>query len=421
MSDILLYFNLLFVPLYCIYRFKKKKCFSFLNPCFYLLISSYFYLTVSSFLLTQYLDNFSYIELFRFKSASVEATNLICNWFTFVFLIFYMLSSEQKNIVSKFKPKANSYLIALIFTGIISLILAMIIVTNASTLLSFETRLESFEFYVEEILIKYKVGVLVNILLASLTVIVWRTKNFKWYLVLLLPIVLDFLAKGRTMSFFCVVYAYINYVTITQKPRITAIATILLMVILSGFFREEFVWSWDSLAIGTFSEVILTRFTTILTYDHFLNEGDMFPYLLQSLFSSLPESISEILVDSQLPYTLEIGEFAVAQVQNPNFSGLAGNLVSEALFYGGITFSIISPLIIGSVFYLINKLRVYKTFPGFTFFCFLIASLQQISRTSFYDQFFGTICLMFTSLIWITIFEDGRIIFKKAKKLKMNF
>ena len=421
MSAILLYFNLIFVPIYCIQRFKKKKHFSFLNPCFYLLISSYFYLTLSSFLVTQYLDNFSYIELFRFKASSMDATNLICNWFTFVFLIFYILSSEHKNLTSKFKPKANSYLIALIFTGIISLLLMLVIVTNASTLLSFETRIESFEFYVEEILFKYKVGILVNILLASLTVIVWRTKNFRWYLILLLPIALDFLAKGRTLSFFCIIYAYINYVTITQKPRIAAIASILLLVIISGIFREEFVWSWDALAIGTFSEVILTRFTTVLAYDHFLHEGEMLPYLFQSLCSSLPNFIAELLVDIQEPYVLKIGEFAVSKVPNPNFSGLAGNLASEALFYGGITFAVISPLIIGSIFYLINRLRLYKTFPGFIFFCFLIASFQQMSRTSFYDHFFGTICLMFTSLIWITIFEYGRIVFKKAKRLRPTF
>lgn len=421
MSDILLYFNLIFIPIYCIRRFKKKKHFSFLNPCFYLLISSYFYLTLSSFLLTRYLENFSYIELFRFKSASIEATNLICNWFTFVFLIFYILSSEHKNTIARFKPKANSYLVALIFTGIISLLLLMIIATNASTLLSFETRLESFDFYVEEILFKYKVGILVNVLLASLTVIVWRTKNFKWYLILLIPIALDLLAKGRTLSLFCILFAYINYVTITQKPRIIAIVSVILLLILSGLFREEFALSWDTLAIGTFSEVILTRFTTVLTYDHFLNEGEIMPYLFQSLFSSLPNFIAELLVDIQTPYVLEIADFAVSKVQNPNFSGLAGNLASEALFYGGTTFAIISPLIIGSTFYLINKLRIYKTFPGFIFFCFLIASFQQISRTSFYDHFFGTICLMFTSLIWITFFEYGRIVFTKAKRFRMNF
>ena len=144
MSDFLLYFNLIAIPLYCFYRFKTKKYLSLLNPCVYLLIGSYFYLTLSSFLIKRYLVNYSYIDLFRFKPESIQNTNLLCNWFTLVFFIFYIFSVEPKNVVSRFKPKTTSYQIALGFTMLTSLILLIITVAYAPTLISLSDRVDSF-------------------------------------------------------------------------------------------------------------------------------------------------------------------------------------------------------------------------------------------------------------------------------------
>lgn len=391
-----------------------------LNPCFYLLIGSYVYLTLSSFLLKRYLAVYSSIDLFRFKPESIQITNLFCNWFTLVFFVFYIFSVEPKNIISRFKPKAKTYQIAIGFTMLTSLILLIVTVAYAPTLITFTTRLDVFRFYVDEIFFKYKIALLINILLGSLAVIVWRTKNFRWYIVLLIPIILDLLAKGRTMSFVCLVFAYINYVIITKKASIFKITILLLGIIATGILRHNFSFSWDGLVLRLFSEVILTRFTTILVYDHFMNSGDLVIYLFQSLFRLLPNSITDLLLDSEPGYIVVVGKFAASKVPGATFSGLAGNLVSEALFYGGITFAIVSPLIIGSIFYSLNRLRIYKTFPGFIFFCFLISNLLKMMRASFYDQFLIFIYLMFSYLIWITIWEGGRVVFVKIINFKVK-
>ncbi|MCU0537962.1 MAG: hypothetical protein MUD14_29095 [Hydrococcus sp. Prado102] len=416
LSDLLAYFNLIAIPIYCYRRFKKHTYLIFLNPCFYLLIVSYLYLTISSILINPFIELIEIsFPLMTFRSDSIQATNILCNWYTFVFFIFYIFSTERKIVLVPYTPKKITYQIALLFTFIVSTSLFLILLLQGPLLLATSGRAESIEIFAQEFLEKYRLIPQVNVLLGSLAVIVWRNKNFKWYLVLITPIILELLSRGRTMSFSIIVFAYLNYLTITKKLALVIIIGLLTLLISTVLLRSTHGHaSLTSVVFINLSELLYTRVTTIITYDNFMNHGDLNNYLLSSFFKWMPNLIFSLFFERGESYVLTLRNF---YEEKYNISiGLAGNIVSESLFYGGVTFALITPLIIGGIFYLINKLKIYKTFPGFIYFCLLMATLRIYIRQSFYDNFLLLTWLMFSYLIWITVLERKKQIFITASK-----
>lgn len=421
MTYLLMQFNLIAVPLYCFYRLRKNSYLTLLNPCFYLLLLSYIYLTVSSAFIRSFLEidiyYTNYLETL-FKANSIETTNLLCNWYTLVFFIFFVISTDYKIIVINFKPKTLSYQIALILASLTSLVLLIITIIYGPTLIATSNRGEALTIFAEEVFVKYRIGNLVMIMLGSIAVLVWRNKNFKWYLLLLIPIALELLSKGRTISLICIIFAYINYVTITQKTILSKIGLLCLGLIATGLWRSSFDFSWSEVLYRSLAEVVFSRVTTTIVYDNFLSYGNLGDYLIESSVGFLPPFLSNLFIDTDIEtYTFILSDLYYS---GTGFT-LAGNIVSEALFYGGLTFAIISPLIIGSIFYGLHKLQIHKTFPGFIFFCFLIANLQRIMRTSFYDNFLTFVYLMTSYLVWITLIEWGRIVLVDVKSLYLYY
>lgn len=424
MPDLLMYFNLIAIPLYCFRRFRKKSYLILLNPCFYLLFFSYIYLTLSSALLDSYIVylktlNLDYIYNFfiSFSQEAIEVTTLLGNWFTLVFFLFYIFSSDQRILPSQFRPKKITYYIALLLTALVSLILLVLIIIHAPSLLSISDRGALLTYYAQELNSKYKVSILIIILQACIAVIVWRKKNFKWYIFILSAIVLDLLTKGRTISFTCIVFLYINYVFITRKTRIWIICLFVIAITSSVFLRfESFEFNFKNNVLVILADAILSRFSSVVVYDKFLHGGDLGEYFLVSSLKFLPETISRLIFGYESYRDISLGGVLADYHKSTIGFGLASNIVGESLYYGGITFAILSPIIIGSIFYSMNQGKIYRTFPGFIFFCFLMSNVQSIIRSSFYDRFLTFVYIMLTYLIWISILEGGRVIFIKVKK-----
>jgi hypothetical protein len=152
-------------------------------------------------------------------------------------------------------------------------------------------------------------------------------------------------------------------------------------------------------------ELCATRLTTVITYDSFLNSSDLFSYCLSSILNVFPSFITSIIIEQPENYTGIIRDYYEHKLRHN--TGMAGNIVSETLFYGGIPFAIITPIIIGSIFLFFNKIKIYQTLPGFIYYCLLIARLRNYFRIGFYHSFFSLITLMLTVLLWIVILEYG--------------
>ncbi len=422
MLDLLMYFNLLAIPLYCWRRFRKNSYLILLNPCFYLLIISYIYLTLSTVLVERFFTllkrgDYFYNFFSQFSEETIEATSLLSNWFTLVFFLFYIFSVDRKILPSRFTPKAITSQIALWFTGITSLILFTLIIVYGPSLIANSDRGESLSYFASEIFYKYKVGILSSILQASISVIVWRTKNFRWYILLLLPIVLELCSKGRTMAFSCAVFAYINYVFITRKTKIIVIFFILFAIVGSVFLRfDNFEFNLEKNTLTLLSDSTLSWFSTLIVYDNFIDSGNLGEYILISSFKIMPSLVSKLIFGYEDYRDIELASVLLESYENQLGFSLASNIVGEALYYGGIGFALLSPIIIGSIFYGMNRVKIYKTFPGFIFFCFMMSAVRRLIRSSFYDNFLILVYVMFSYLIWITILEWGRVIFTKVKK-----
>lgn len=415
--DTLGYFNLIAIPIYCFKRFKSNSYLSLMNPCFYLVLFSYLYLTFASVLLGFYIQALSQVGTW-IDLKLMEPTKLLGNWFTLVFFIFYIFSKDYNLVILPFKPRKLTYKIAFILTFIVSIVLVTIAILYIPSLLTFSNRTVSYEFS-QEFIRKFKMKLLVNILLGCIAVLVWRTKNFKWYLPILIPIAIDLAAKGRSLTFNCIIFAYLNYIAISQKSIIFKIITVLGIVVgtvifrLSDEARESTAYLWS-----VFADLFLSWITTLLVYKNFLGYGDIFSYIGNSLLSLLPFDSLLGIEQNKVDYVQVLAEF-YQQKLNLKF-GLAGNIVSESLFYGGLTFAIISPIIIGSIFYFFNRFTIYKNFPGFIFFCFLIANFRGMVRDSFYDGLLQCITLMLSGLIWLTILEYKRPVIIKKSNLKFT-
>jgi hypothetical protein len=352
-----------------------------------------------------------------FNPESIKATKFLGNWFTLVFFVFYVFSTDSKIITVSFKPKKLTYKIALLLTLIISILILIIGFVYLPSLISLDRR-GGYDLW-KEIGNKYKLILLIKTLLVCLTILVWRTKNFKWYLILLMPIAICLAAKGRSLVFSCILFVYLNYVIISRKSIVLKISIILIILIGTVFFRmTEHPKDWISYVWTYFGDVFYSWLTTIIVYDNFLNYGDLITYLWNSLLSFLPlDSIffsDRLLDDVNRNYAGYIAKFYKKDF-NIN-SGLAGNIVTESLFYGGLNFTILSPIIIGGFLYSLNQFMIYKKFPGFIFYCLLISNLRGMVRDSFYNNVLEHIGLMFSTLIWLSILENGRVVIIKIKK-----
>ncbi|MDJ0715932.1 MAG: hypothetical protein QNJ54_17170 [Prochloraceae cyanobacterium] len=353
----------------------------------------------------------------QFPEESIEVASLLSNWFTLVFFLFYIFSVDGKILPTRFTPKAITYKIALYFTGIISLILLTLIIVYTPSLITMSSRLESLPYFKSEILDKYKLTILITVLQACIAVIVWRTKNFRCYILLLLPVVLEMFSQGRTITFECIVFAYINYVFITRKTRIFIISLILFVIVCSVFLRfNSFEFNLERNILTILTDGIFPHITTIIIHKDLMNSGNLGEHMLISSLRILPSLVSKLLFGYEDYRDLALANIVLKSYENQVGFSLASNIVGEALYYGGIGFALLSPMIIGSIFYSMNRVKIYRTFPGFIFFCFMMSDIRRIIRSSFYDNFLTLVYLMFSYLIWITILEWGRVIFTKVKK-----
>jgi hypothetical protein len=404
---------LVIVPAYCYYRIQKNKYMALLNPSLHLVVWGYVYLSFPVFFMHDYYLH----KIFKFSDQIYSSTNALCNWYVFVFLIYYILSKDQKIESAGYRPKIITYTIATFFVGLTTLIFIFLLFKFGGTLLGMKDRGEALRYFGENIFFNFKYPIFLNIFIASVAVIVWRSRSFYSYLLIPLAISLDLLAKGRMIAWTYLLFAYINYVAISKKTAFKLAIPFFFLLVSTVFFRIEpddntkKVKDVLTLLTTIFSDPINNRFTVPLYYKNYVGEGNLGEYMLFSLFQFLPNSITLPLFGYS-----SIIQTSITYVVDQDYRGkigysLSSNIVGEALYYGGIDFAIISPLLIGFLIYSLYTFRVFKTFPGFIFFCFVLSGLRGVMRGTFYNSFLPSIWLMVSYLVWLTVLEWGRVVF----------
>lgn len=406
---------LVLVPVYCSYRIWKNKYMALLNPSLHLLTWAFVYLTFPVFFMRGYqLD-----KIFNFSDQIYNETNVLCNWYVFVFLIYYLLSKDKEiEPVEEYRPKPPTYWIAIFFTTLNTIVFVFLLFSYGEKFWSIGDRVKAFK-YSGEILGQYKYPVFLNIFIASVAVITWRKRSFYTYLLIPIAISLDLLAKGRVIAWVYLMFAYVNYVAISKKMALTIAVPVALLLVSTVFLRlkTDSHSTNDFLIVITtiFSDSMNNRFVVPICYKDYLGVGNLGEYLLFSLFQFLPNTITLPLFDySSISQTILSSVVDQSYLHKTGY-GLATNIVAESLYYGGIDFAVISPLIIGGVIYGLYVSRVFTTFPGFILFCFIVSGLRGTVRGSFYNSFLPSIGLMYTYLLWLTVLEWGQVALRSKR------
>lgn len=403
--------SLVTIPLYCIYRINKSKYTALLNPSLHLLIWGYAYFIFPIFLMPEN----PLFRFFKLSDTTYQETSLLCNWYVFIFFIYYLFSSDKKIESTDYYPKPITYDLSIFFTALTSAIFIFLVFKFGAELWGIESRSQALRTFSINIFEGFKYPVLLNLFIASVSVIAWRTRSFYSFLLIPLAISLDLLAKGRMVAWTYLFFAYINYVSISKKAALKVAIPIFTLLVSTVFFRlSDTNKDLDLMdAIGLFfSDQTNTFLGALLYYQDYVGKGNLVNYLLFSFFQFLPNAFTLSLFDySSQAETTTSFTVDLDYINKIGYS-LANNIVGESLYYGGIEFAIISPLIIGGIIYGLYKFRVFKTFPGFIFMCFVIASLRGTVRGNFYSSFLQNIWLMYSYLIWLTLLEWGRTVFQ---------
>lgn len=424
-SIFLMYVALLFVPILLVRRIRTNSFSAAINPSMYLVFFSYVYLTIGSLLAVQYKEELIIFSLFRSMSdESISVIRFYSNYYTLVFLAFYLASKDKRFSIKAYHPKATTAQISMFLLIGISFIFLIIIAINFQGLLGL-SRDSALEKYAE-INSTFKVNVLVNIALGSFSVLLWKSDNLKYAICLVPPILLELLTQGRTLSFSIITFFLINLFLVKARKAnfipynylrlgIVIIVGLASTVLIRG--EVEGSSSVYQILFVVMSDVPASWLSAVVTYDSLLAQGDVFSYLSSSVYKLLPNVVGTLL--STNTQSLDTALIDVYRQSLPY--SLASNILSEALFYGGISFTIVSPFIIGAIFYVLNEIRIYQTFPGYLFCCYLVSNMRVMMRSSFYDSFFVFTYLMFSYLLWITVLERGRKVFTFPSKVVKAF
>jgi hypothetical protein len=201
---------------------------------------------------------------------------------------------------------------------------------------------------------------------------------------------------------------YILLVLKTEKLFIKQAAFLVLIMIIMGLMQRSTSTEllWNLYLSG--AEFSFTRVTTTYLLDHHLIPAagnGAFEYFLVSLARTFPGG----LMAGMLGFKEWYGHY-VSLDANLGF-GLAGNLISEALYYGGIPFAIVSPLITGGFLCLINNFKLHRNILGLLYIILICINMQNILRSFFYGFMFYPLSVIFFPLVFI-LPESGKKVFR---------
>ncbi|SBT08502.1 membrane hypothetical protein [Candidatus Accumulibacter aalborgensis] len=376
------------------------------NFCLYPLIFSYFYLLVPAFIpFVTSLDN-----SLALSANSFQVIDQLAAWSVSIFFLGYILSKErhiafnQKLIFPAFSVSVSR--IIQVITIIVSMV---ILIRHGPDLYSISgDRGISYEYYSTEILNAYRLPVVFSFSIISSTFLYLHHRNINYQLPILIFCILDALQGGRGYSFAAVTIIGLNYLALNMNKFKRTIGMVLIFVaalFLSAFIRRFMAVdeTADPIVI-LLGEFFFTRLTAQITYDTFSSHGDLLTYLLLAMSKMLPQFIVAPLFSEAVltPYHVLVNQWADAGF------GLAGSVMAEAIYYGGVKFGIASPLIISAIFLTINRSTLILRLPGYLFFLVVTSSMYLIFRTGFYTNFF--------SIIYVFLFYYSIIIFPSRKK-----
>ncbi|WP_439830239.1 hypothetical protein [Aeromonas caviae] len=329
-------------------------------------------------------------------------------FFLFIFIAYFFIKDKTGLKFQYIRYNKNNELFFIFISSVIFLFSIFIIFKFASTLLSLrDDRALVYEYFANEIYIPYRVGAIVNLYSAILIILGFSERKASRIFVLL-PfftfVILDLLQGGRSIG---VRLGIVLYIIVVIRNNRFYLWEVLLAVIVVGFLpalnritESNGLYAW----FIAFGEFIFTRSTVdyVIYYNFF---GTALDAVLKYSSSFLPGIVGTYFVGDSISYSEMISNISGLSW------GLAGNIVSESIFYFGDFYLITVPVIVltSSLFY--QNLTLTRM-PFLIVTIIYISNVQNIYRTSFYEFGLVMIYLMFSYLIVFTVLLWNKKIFK---------
>lgn len=383
---------ILFVLRIAFRRFEANPSGSLLNPLFYLVVLSAFYfilpLTISHFTLS--------IIGWNIHSETILKCTFISFYYCVVFLGFYLSSKDHAVQFAGGATKKEGILLAKILNALICILLLYIIVARVPSVFAVRgSRVAAYSLYQHSIESPFKLRIIMLVHFGILWLLFIRYRKYKWLLPLLAYLIIDFSHGGRIASVMTCLFFYIILVIDKKKTFLRwAIAAVILFLAAGVLQRDtvaaSIVWKLYSASL----EFVNTYLTTIFLCEHPEYHQGALEYIIWSISKILPGG----LVGRVMEFEGWYGELLSDRIGLGY--GLAGNIISEALIYGGWLGGIINPFLIGGICLFVNSMKGKKTLAGSWSVLFLCLPMQENMRQFFWGYCFYPIQLVFFWGIW---------------------
>lgn len=379
------------------------------NPLLYLFVFVYFYLVLGTLLSpTGHL-----LVGFAFHSEASAQASWLCYYYFIVVASFYWLSRDRQLRYAAFRLGAIGELLAILF--MLALPYAyFLLLTQGPALAELQTNRYAAMKFFSEAFSQRGFGQTYCIAMAGCTLYALRfpqdPKVPLIFMAGILPfLVADYFQNARGTMFGIFTLIFILVCTRRQKLYITpAVSVVIALMIFGIIWRTDYrSASFGTNLLASLSELYLTRASVDYVIGSDTNAG-LFHLFSSSLDRIIP-GIAKAIDGSNVPYFTDY----IEQTMKLSF-GLAGNLVSEAYYYGGLPFALISPLIIAGVYALMARSRALCYLPGFIFNIFLIVTTIGMVRNGFYSGFATIIGVMLILLSFITFFGGAIQVLEEA-------
>lgn len=382
-----------------------------LNPCFYLSGYAFLYILLS----TLISEAGQKIYGFSFSDETRSLSNLLMLYYFFIFFAVYAASEDkilkfEKNI--SINSRAHVRLL-----GICCVLFASVILTvHGPTLLSMSTdRNQAYAYFVDHIFYNLRYGALINFMILVFVCECLASKPdtnpLRIAMFVFLPIlIIELLLGGRAQLLKIFLSVFILICLNSGKLHLRYLLYAFIVLAAIGLIQR---FDFTTLAAGesalsALGGLVLSRTTLDLVIENSLS-GNGFEYLISSAIALMPGVVKTLLYPDSVNY-IDV----VTSISGRAY-GLGGNIVSESYYYGGLLFSLVSPLIISASMYWLNSARFTRRLPGFLFLLFVILGLENMMRISFYDQLPTYVYLMFSYFLFITVFEFDTTVLRACR------
>lgn len=393
------------IPLYVLARLRTGELASkLLNFTLYPLVFCYFYVLLP--VMVQIAAPQSLVAALQTsETGQVEA---LSTWIAFVFFFCYLSSRDNEYRPNTLLRIAPTTLLAAraIQVGAVAVTVFVLLRHWGELYRAAGDRASSYSVY-SDLLDTYKLQ-LVFTLDAVASVFVFLHHKTKRSFTALAPFcVLDALTGGRGYLFATIFIVYLCHVTFNFRGArratvVVAVGTLVLFV--SAFLRRYAFDSEVDPLFSLFGEFYGGRWISGYAIDYFSNSSQLSTYWALVSARLLPQFLVAPLFDPS-----DLANYAVVINASTGISyGLAGSLIAEAVYYGGIGYAFFAPVLVAAVYWIMNRTKIVASVPGYLFFLLLTASTYNIFRSSFF--------MIWAALIYMFTFYISPLILTNWKK-----